>query len=137
MKVRPMGISIIAVAFILLGLFSFVWSLLVFGFGGLSTVFGSLFTLSPQVSGNLWSGLLGMLAGGVQLATGIGLLGMKTWSWYLAFIAVALNLVQGLLGMFSGGLLSFICAGLGLVIPLIIVIYLLRSEIRLLFGVGT
>lgn len=137
MKVRPTGISLIATAFILLGLFSFIWSLLVFGFGGLSSLFGSIFTLSPQISGSLWAGLLGMVSGVVQLATGIGLLQMKTWSWYLAFIAIGLNVIQGFFGLFSGGLMSFICAAIGLIIPAAIAIYLIKPQIRDLFEVGS
>jgi hypothetical protein len=137
MKARPTGITILAIIFIALGLISFLWSLLVFGFGGVSSLFGSIFTLSPQVSSNLWSGFVGMIGGAVQLATGIGLLGTKTWSWYLAFIAIGLNIVLGLLGLFSGGLLSFFCAAIGLIIPVAIAVYLLRPEIRNLFRVGT
>lgn len=133
MNVRPTGISIIAIAMIILGIYSFIWAMLAFGVGGLSTIFGSIFTLSPQVSSNLWSGFVGMAAGLVQLATGIGLLGMKSWSWYLAFIGVGLSIIQGLMGLFSG---SFLCSAIGMIIPVIIAIYLLKPEIRELFGIG-
>jgi len=71
------------------------------------------------------------------LVTGIGLLQMKSWAWYLAFIAIGLNVIQGLFGLFGGGLVSFFCAGIGLIIPIGLAIYLLRGEIRALFGVGT
>ena len=137
MKARPTGITLIAAAFLILGILSFIWSLLVFGFGGLSSLFGSIFTLSPQLSSNLWAGFVGMAAGAVQIATGIGLLQMKSWSWYLAFIAIGLNIISGLFGLFSGGLLACFCGTIGLIIPLAIAIYLLRQEIRDLFGIGT
>jgi hypothetical protein len=137
MKVRPLGITLLAIVFIALGLISFLWSLLVFGFGGLSSLFGSVFTLSPQLSSSLWSGFVGMLGGAVQLATGIGLLGMKRWGWYLAFLAIGLNVVLGVLGLFSGGMLACLCGTVGLIIPVAIAIYLLRPEIRNLFGIGS
>ena len=137
MKVRPLGITLLAIVFIALGFISFLWSLLVFGFGGLSSLFGSVFTLSPQLSSSLWSGFVGMLGGAVQLATGIGLLGMKRWGWYLAFLAIGLNVVLGVLGLFSGGMLACLCGTVGLIIPVAIAIYLLRPEIRNLFGIGS
>ena len=136
MKARPTGITLIAAVFLFLGILSFIWSLLVFGFGGLSSLFGSIFTLSPQLSSNLWAGFVGMAAGAVQIATGIGLLQMKSWSWYLAFIAIGLNIISGLFGLFSGGLLSCLCATIGLIIPVAIAVYLLRPEIRDLFEIG-
>lgn len=137
MKVRPTGITLLAWVFILLGILSFIWSLIVFGVGGIGSLFGSIFTLSPQLSSNLWAGFVGMAGGAVQLATGIGLLQVKSWAWYLAFLAIGLNVIQGLLGLFSGGILACLCGTIGLIIPVAIAIYLLRPEIRNLFGIGS
>ncbi|MFN2118731.1 MAG: hypothetical protein ACK2U0_16230 [Candidatus Promineifilaceae bacterium] len=136
MKVRPLGITLLAIVFIALGLLSFLWSLLVFGVGGLNSLFSSIFTLSPQLSSGLWSGVVGMLGGAVQLATGIGLLGIKRWGWYLAFLAIGLNVILGVLGLFSGGILACLCGTVGLIIPVAIVIYLIQPRIRDLFGIG-
>ena len=136
MKTRPTGISILGIIFIALGTVSFIWSLLVFGMGGLSSLFGSVFTLSPQISGNVWAGSLGMVTAAVQFATGVGLLQIRSWAWYLAFIAVGLSIVQGLFGLFSGGLISCLCAAIGLIIPVAIAVYLMRTDIRALFDVG-
>ena len=137
MKARPTGISILGFIFIALGTVSFIWSLLVFGMGGVSSLFGSIFTLSPQMSGNVWAGILGMATAAVQFATGVGLLRIKTWAWYLAFIAVGLSVVQGLFGLFNGGLISCLCAAIGLIIPVAIAVYLLRADIRALFDIGS
>jgi hypothetical protein len=137
MKVRPTGITLLAWVFILLGILSFIWSLIVFGVGGIGSLFGSIFTLSPQLSSNLWAGFVGMAGGAVQLATGIGLLQVKSWAWYLAFLAIGLNVIQGLLGLFSGGILACLCGTIGLIIPVAIAVYLLRPEIRNLFGIGS
>jgi hypothetical protein len=136
MKARPTGISLLAIVFIALGFISFLWSLLVFGFGGLSSLFGSVFTLSPQLSSSLWSGFVGMLGGAVQLATGFGLWTLKRWGWYLAFLAIGLNVILGVLGLFSGGILACLCGTVGLIIPVAIAVYLLSPNIRDLFGIG-
>ena len=137
MKVRPTGITLLAWVFIALGILSFLWGLLVFGVGGIGSLFGSIFTLSPQLSSNLWAGFVGMIGAAVQLATGIGLLRIKSWAWYLAFVAIGLNVIQGLFGLFSGGILACFCGTIGLIIPVAIAVYLLRPEIRNLFGIGT
>jgi hypothetical protein len=137
MKGRPTGITLLAWVFIVLGILSFLWGLIVFGVGGVGSLFSSIFTLSPQLSSNLWAGFVGMAGAVVQLATGIGLLQVKSWAWYLAFLAIGLNVIQGLLGLFSGGILACLCGTIGLIIPVAIAVYLLRPEIRDLFGIGT
>jgi hypothetical protein len=38
--------------------------------------------------------------------------------------------------MLSGGLFGLICGSLGLFVPLIILFYLLRADIRAAFGIG-
>jgi hypothetical protein len=44
--------------------------------------------------------------------------------------------VEGLIGMFTGGPFGFICGGLGLIVPIIILAYLLLASTRQAFGVG-
>jgi uncharacterized membrane protein (DUF2068 family) len=133
---RPTGITILGIVFLILGGLSFLWSLLVFGFGGVSSLFSSLFTFSINVSSSFWSGMLGMVTAAVQFATGFGLLRMSRWAWYLALIGAGLTLIQGVTGMFAGGFVTFVCAGIGLIIPVIIFFYLLRPQIRAMFGIG-
>jgi hypothetical protein len=64
-----------------------------------------------------------------------GLLGTRRWAWYLALVGVGLSVLQGIVGLFSGGVFAFMCAGLGLVIPVIILIYLLQGRIQQVFGI--
>ncbi|HFE66364.1 MAG TPA: hypothetical protein ENJ93_03790 [Chloroflexi bacterium] len=138
MQKRPTGITLLAVIFMIMGLMSLVWSGVVFGFGSLNLFFGSLFgadAMAAYGGSNVWAGVLGLAAGGVKIAVAIGLLYMKRWAWYLAILAVALTLVEGIFGVFSGGIFAFICGGIGLIIPIIIFIYLLRPHIRELFNV--
>jgi hypothetical protein len=137
---RPTGITIIAILFIVLAVLSLLWSGLVFGVGGLSSLFGGLFG-AEQVAAfgtsSAWSGFLGIVVALVQLAVAIGLLSMKKWAWVLALVAVALTVVQGIVGVFSGGPFALMCGILGLIIPVAILIYLLSNGIRHAFGVGT
>jgi hypothetical protein len=137
MNTRHTGVTVIAIVFIVLGILNFFWSFMIFGFAGMSSLFGSVMTLSPQLSSNLWVGLLGMAAGAVHFITGIGLLNLNPWAWYLAFLAIGINIVEGLLGLFNGGLMSLLCAGIGLIIPVAIAIYLLKPDIRDLFSIGS
>jgi len=138
MQKRPTGITIIAVAYILLALISLLWSGLVFGIGGVSSLFGSIFgaeNVAAFGSSTIWTAVLGILAAVVQIIVAIGLLAMKKWAWTLALIAVGLTLLQGLGAMFAGGFFGLICGGIGLIIPLIILFYLLRKNTQAAFGV--
>ncbi|HID51897.1 MAG TPA: hypothetical protein EYP41_07670 [Anaerolineae bacterium] len=139
MKKRPTGITILAVIFLIMGLLSLVWSGVVFGFGSLNLFFGSIFgadAMAAYGGSSVWAGVLGLAAAGVKIVVAIGLLYMKQWAWYLSILAVALTLVEGIFGVFSGGIFAFICGGIGLIIPILIFIYLLRPHIRKLFGLS-
>jgi hypothetical protein len=137
---RPTGITIIAILYIVLALLSLLWSGLVFGVGGLSSLLGGLVgaeNVAAFGASTGWAGFLGIISTVVQFIVAIGLLSMKKWAWILALIGVGLTVVQGVLGLFAGGVFGFMCGGLALIIPVIILIYLLRPAIRGAFGVGT
>jgi len=136
---RPTGITILAIVYIVLAILSLLWSGLVFGVGGLSSLFGGLVGAENVAAFGVssgWGGFLGIITAVVQLIVGIGLLSMKKWAWILALIGVVLTVVQGVVSMFAGGVFGFMCGGLALIIPVIILIYLLRPTIRGVFGVG-
>ena len=136
---RPTGITLIAILFIVLAVLSLLWSGLVFGVGGLSSLFGGLFgadNVSDFGTSSAWSGFVGILGALVQIAVATGLLAMKRWAWFLAMVAVAVTVLQGLVGLFAGGLFGFMCGGLGLIVPVIILVYLLLPGTRQVFGVG-
>lgn len=139
MKRRPTGITLIAIAYFILGFLSLLWSGLVFGVGGLSATFGSLFgaeNIAMMGSSSVVSGFLGILTAIVQIAVGYGLWTLKRWGWYLALVGVGLSVLQGIMGMFYGGLFVFFCGLLGLLLPVGILLYLLSPRIRTLFGIG-
>ena len=138
MEERPAGITLIVTLYFILGGLSLLWSGLVFGWGGLNSVFGSLFGADQaRAYGETiaWSGFLGLVSAVVQIVVAFGLLGMKKWAWILAMIGVALTILQGVVGMFGGGAFAIMCGSIGLILPVVILVYLLRPNIRRAFGV--
>jgi uncharacterized membrane protein (DUF2068 family) len=85
-------------------------------------------------SANTWQGFVGLLGASIQLVTGFGLLALKRWAWFLAFVAVAMTVFQGVVGIFGGGFFALCCGVLGLIIPAGILFYLLRRDVRQAFG---
>jgi hypothetical protein len=137
---RPTGITIIAIVYIVMALLSLLWSGLVFGVGGLSSLVGGVFgaeSVAAFGASTGWAGFLGIITAVVQFAVAFGLFAMKKWAWILALIGVGLTVVEGVVGLFAGGPFGFMCGSLGLIIPVIILIYMLRPTIRSAFGVGT
>lgn len=138
MEERPAGITLIVTLYFILGGLSLLWSGLVFGWGGLNSVFGSLFGAGQVLAYGeaiAWSGFLGLISAVVQIVVAFGLLGMKKWAWILALIGIALTVIQGVVGMFGGGAFAIMCGSIGLLLPVIILVYLLRPNIRHAFGV--
>jgi hypothetical protein len=137
MKKRPAGVTLIVILFFILGGLSLLWSGLVFGVGGLSALVGGVFG-ADQITGfgesAGWSGFVGIFAAALQIIVAFGLLGIKKWAWALALISVGVTVVQGLIGMFTGGLFGFMCGGIGLIVPVIILVYLLTPKVRKAFG---
>jgi hypothetical protein len=134
---RPTGITVIAILSIVLAILSLLWSGLVFGVGGLSSLFGELFgadNVATFGTSSAWSGFLGIVTALVQLAVAFGLLAMKRWAWILALVSVALTVIQGIAGILAGGPFAFMCGLMGLLIPAGILIYLLTPPIRRAFG---
>ena len=137
MQQRPTGITILALVYILLAALSLLWSLTVFGFGGLAATFGSLFgaqTIATSGVNSVVNGTLGIITAAVELVVAFGLWNLRRWAWLLAIIAIGLNVVNGVLGMFSGGLWTFCCGIFGLIVPAAMLIYLLRPQVRAAFG---
>lgn len=134
---KPTGITLIAVMFIVLAVLSLLWSGLVFGLGGLGSLFGGLFgadNVAALSASNAWSGFVGILSALVQIAVAIGLLAMKRWAWFLALLGVGVTVVQGIVGILGGGPFAIMCGLLGLAIPLGLLIYLLLPGTRQAFG---
>ena len=137
MSKRSGFITVIGVSFIILSIFSLIWSFLVFGIGGLTTVFSSLFgmeSLNAFGTSSTWNGFIGILSAILQMSVGFGLLGLKHWAWTLSFVTVGVTVVEALIGIFNGGFLAVCCGGLGLIFPLFVLFYLLKPNVRQLFN---
>jgi hypothetical protein len=134
---RPTGIGIIAILYIALALLSLLWSGLVLGVGGLSSLFGGLVGAENVASfgtSSTWSGFVGFVTALAQIVVVFGLLSMRKWAWTLTLVGVALTVVEGLLGILGGGPFALACGILGLLVPAGILIYLLMPGTRRAFG---
>ena len=137
MAKRPTGISILFWVYLILGILSLLWSGMVLGIGGLSSLVGGIFgmeNIATFGNASAWSGYLGIIAAAVQIVVAFGFLSMKRWAWILAIIGLGLTFIEGAIGMLSGGLFALMCGSLGLIIPAIILFYLLRADTRAAFG---
>ncbi len=134
---RPTGVTLLAIAFIILGLLSLFWSLLVFGFGAATGVVGTLFgddVMATVGGAQTINGIVGVIAAVIDLVVAYGLLALKRWGWVLALVGVGITVVSGVLGLFSGGFVAVCCGVIGLLIPAGILYYLLQPEVRQAFG---
>jgi uncharacterized membrane protein (DUF2068 family) len=136
-KQRPGGVTLLGFVFVFLGIVSLVWSLILLGLGSLTWLTGAIFDatgMEATGSTNTWQAFLGLFGAGLQFVIGFGLLNLKRWAWFLAFLGVAVTVVQGVVGIFSGGFFAFCCGVFGLIIPAAILFYLLRRDVRQAFG---
>ena len=128
---RPVGITILAVLEILIGIVGLLASLAIIG---LSALFSTL----PRVGSLL--GTFGLVIGGVilffsliWLATGVGFVHGRGWSWTLGVIFSILSLLGAIgaltIGLITGGVGGVIFWGLMLY-------YLTRIHVKAFFGKG-
>src|SRR5437660_650997 len=128
---RPVGITILAVLEILIGIVGLLASLVIISFS-------ALFSTLPTVGSLL--GAVGLIIGGVVLffsviwlATGVGFLHGKSWSWTLGMIFSILSLLGAIgaltIGLITGGVGGLIFWGLMLY-------YLTRTQVKAFFGKG-
>ena len=134
---RPSGVTILAVIYILLGLLSLVWSLLVFGVGAVTGLTGAIVgaeNMTSFGSANFWGGIIGVAGAMLDFIIAYGLLNLRPWGWMLALIGLAITVITGVLGLMSGGFFAVCCGILGLLVPAGILYYLLRPDVRKAFG---
>lgn len=108
---RPLGVTILAILQILGGILSI--------FAGLASI-----ALAPMFPGMellfMAIGALVLVLGFLALIVGWGLYTMKSWAWMLAMI---LNILNIILAVVQGNYI-------GIIIPLIIVLYLNQADIK-------
>jgi hypothetical protein len=124
---KPVGIEVIAILAIIGGVLGLCMPILVFmGSPFLGPIFGTM---------GIIAGILLIIGPILQLAFGIGALKLRKWAWYLGIISTGINVLGVIVNLFQGG--SFLSAIWGSIIPVIIFIYLLSSNVRKAFGVGS
>jgi hypothetical protein len=134
---RPAGITLLGILFIILGIISLLWGLLLFNVGAISSITGAIFgaeNLATFGGNNAGQGLVSIASAVLDFVVAYGLLGLRRWGWLLALIGVGVAVMQGVLGLFSGGVWTFVCGAAGLIIPAVILYYLLKPEVRRAFG---
>lgn len=134
---RPAGITLLGILFIILGILSLLWGLLLFNVGAISSIAGALFgaeNLAAFGGNNAGQGLVSIASAVLDFIVAYGLLALRRWGWLVALIGVGVAVVQGVLGLFSGGVWAFICGAAGLIIPALILYYLLKPEVRRAFA---
>src|ERR1700758_4075032 len=126
---RPVGITILALFEILIGIVGFLASLLIIGFS-------ALFSTLPRVGALL--GTIGLVVGGIVLffsliwlATGVGFLHGRGWSWTLGMIFSILSLI-GAIGALTIGLITGAVGGL--IFWGLMLYYLTRTHVKVFFG---
>lgn len=134
---RPSGVTLLAIVYILLGLLSLFWSLLVFGVGAVTGLTGAIVgadNMASFGSANFWGGILGVAGATLDFIIAFGLLNLRRWAWALALLGLAITVITGVLGLSGGGFFAVCCGILGLLVPAGILYYLLRPDVRRAFG---
>jgi len=122
---RPLGVSVIAILYIIAGilsliggiLFVFAIQLLQFETTGMSVIFLPLIQIPFSIIGIVYIALSAL-----QLITGIGLLKMKTWAFILAILITLFNTVSSVMTLPAA--LPTINI-IGLIINILIILYLI------------
>src|SRR2546427_2604128 len=127
---RPLGITFLAIIQIPTGLLGLLVSIAIIAFSALLTTLPTIGTLASTV---------GLVIGGVflffsliWLATGVGFLHGKGWSWTLGMIFSVLSILFAI-GAAALGSTSGI---VGIVIWFLMIYYLTRTRVKSFFGKG-
>ena len=117
---RPIGVTIIAILSFLAGLVEILGGVALLGLAALGATAGAGFLAA-------FAGIIGgvlLILGLITLGVAIGLWRMRSWAWWIALIVNIISLAVSI------GTASYV----GVILPLIIVIYLI--VIRDKFGIG-
>ena len=128
---RPDGITILAVLEILIGVIGLLSALTIIGFAVLLTIVPAYVLLGTV--GFIIGGIL-LIFSAIWLATGLGFLHGRGWSWTLGVIFSVLSILGSIgaivAGLYTGGLAAMIFWGL-------IIYYLTRNHVKAFFGKTT
>ncbi len=106
---RPLGVTILAVLTILIGILVFFLGLALTVSAGVFTFFVPLFGLGIVV------GFLVLLVGVLMIVSGMGLLRLRMWAWWLAILSFVLGAASSVLSQ------NYVTAG----IEILLIVYLI------------
>ena len=146
---RPTGVTILGVLAILAGIAGLIGGLVLVGLGILLGTLATSIEITNALTqagypglGSLGIGLIAtivvvfgvivLLIGILELATGIGFFGGKGWAWTLGIIVSALNIIIAIVEIAVGSYGSV----LSLIFSLLILYYLMRPHVKAFFGKG-
>ena len=131
---RPTGVTVLAVAAVIYGVFNLLLALLgVLGSALKASGIGSIhYSAGTLIYATISDALLGI----VFLVFGIGALRLKGWAWTLGVVALVLELVRQLVGIALQGLSvgTIVRDVLTMAIAIALLAYLLRPHVRAAFG---
>lgn len=123
---RPLGITLLGSVVVVVGLI-----LLVLGLVNILAFFGIVaIEISSDASAEafLLSAFLNLFVGVALLASGNGLLNLRPWAWWLAFIVVLIGVFRSVFSLVTGvaqtALTALVSAVLGLILLLVLLGYL-------------
>jgi len=127
-RVRPTGVTILAVLEFLIGFFSLL--------GGLVAVAGAAFVGLVGVAAlavvALALGVFLVIIGIFSLLIGYGLWTGKSWAWTVGVIFSILGIIGGIISLATGNTGSIV----GLILQVLIIYYLTRPYVKTYFGKG-
>ena len=133
---RPVGITILAVIAVIYGIFNLLLALL--GLLGSALLASGVGAAAIKYSaGTLaYATISDAVLGIVFLAFGIGALRLKSWAWTTGIAALVIELVRQIVGVVIQGLSvgTIVRDSITLVIALVLLWYLFRSNVRAAFG---
>ncbi len=125
---RPIGVTVLAVLAILAGILFLI-------VGSLGLLAAAVAGLTPEEVQALQAfGALGVVLGPLAIVSGVGLLRLTVWGWWLAIVVNFVSVISGITQVVIDPA-AFLGVTFGLALSLIILVYLfmVRGE----FGAGS
>lgn len=133
---RPTGITVLAIAAIIYGIFNLLIALL--GVLGEAIKASGLAPAAVKYSaGTLaYATISDAILGIVLLVFGIGALGLKRWAWTTGVAALVLEVARQIIGIVIQGItaVAIVRDGITILIALLLLWYLFRPPVRDAFG---
>jgi hypothetical protein len=129
----PTKVYVAAILLLIGGVFGVIFGLIQVVTGTISWLTGILpgtDTLSAWGAGAVDNGFINLIIGGVEVVAAIALFFRQSWAWMLAVVATIMAALGPLISLFSGHILSIF----GLIVPGVILLILLSSDVRRAFG---